>query len=303
MMCFRIGVCQVDFSKTTVGPIHKFGRVTVFEKIRPMRWNGKTIQWRGRFCASIGSDGILLVDNGFEPIADTMIHAIKKLNQGPIRFLINTHWHQDHTGANHILGKGATIISHEWTRREMMVEKKYPDGTVIPAAPKEALPNITFQNSMSVYFNGEEVNLIPLPEGHTEGDIVVFFTKSKVICMGDAFNGHFFPNIYGDVEAYAKNFERLIQMLPEDVKVVSGHREMATLEDLKEYHRMLIETTEIVQKRMEDGRSLAEIKAEGLPSEWDSWSDPNAFNALTTKQWIEAVSQSLYKNKMSWRFP
>ena len=287
--------CQNDFSKTKIETSHIAGHVYLLKKSRPLVYKGRSIVWHGNICASAGPDGILLVDNGFEQVAEKITDNLQRIRKSEIKFIINTHWHQDHTGANHILGRGAPIIAHERTRREMMVEKRYSDEYVIPASPGEALPNITFKDSLSIHFNDEKIKLIHFPHGHTDGDIVVFFPKSRVICMGDAFNGHYFPNICGDIEAYAQNMEKLICMLPEDVKVVSGHRETATLNDLKEYHRMLIETTEIVQKRMEAGKSLAEIKAEEIVSKWESWSDPNMFNALTTDQWIEAVCRSLLK--------
>lgn len=286
---------QVDFSKTKIETSLLAGNVYLLKKSRPMLYKGRSIEWLGNIYASVGPDGILLVDNGLQEVAGKISDALQKIRESKIKLIINTHWHQDHAGANHILGREVPIIAHEHTRREMMVEKRYSDQVVIPASPREALPNMSFKDSLSIHFNDEEIKLIHFPHGHTEGDIIVFFTKSKVICMGDAFNGHFFPNTYGDVETYARNIERLIRMLSEDVKVVSGHRETATLGDLKEYHRMLIETTEIVRKKMEAGKSLAEIKAEGITGEWESWSDPNAFNALTAEQWIEKVYRCLFK--------
>ena len=284
---------QTDFSKTVIKSEHIAGNVYVLKKTRPLNYRGNLIDWYGNMCISVGTDGILLVDNGFEQIAEKITASIKDIHDSEIQFIINTHWHQDHTGANHALGSRVPIIAHENTRVEMMTEKKYAGGYTIPAAPEQALPTVTFTDAASIHFNGEEIKLIHFPHGHTDGDIVVYFTGSKVLYMGDTFNGHYFPRVTGDVEIYAENYKNLIDLLPEDVEVISGHRPAATYDDLKAYYRMLIENTDYVRKQISAGKGLDEIKAEGLPEEWHSWSDENVINALTTEQWIETLYQSL----------
>ena len=284
---------QTDFSKTVIETKHIAGTVYVLKKTRPLNYRGNLIEWYGNMCASVGPDGILLVDNGFEQIAEKITASLKEIHDGELQFIINTHWHQDHTGANHALGPRVPIIAHEKTRLEMMTEKKYPGGYNIPAAPQQALPTITFNGTVSIHFNGEKIELIYFPHGHTDGDIVVYFTGSKILHMGDTFNGHYFPRITGDVEIYAENYKKLIDRLPKDIKVISGHRPMAAYDDLKTYHRMLTVTMNYVRKQMSDGTGLDEIKAQGLPEEWHSWSDANVVNALTTDQWIEILYQSL----------
>ena len=298
LMGFGVGISQVDFSKTTVERIDGFGNVTVFEKVRPMTVNGRTIHWRGRFAASIGPDGILLVDNGFEQIADTMMDAMRRLSRAPIRLIINTHWHQDHAGANHVMGRGVPIIAHEYTRRQMMDEKRYHNGYTIPAAPVNAWPNITFTDSLFIYFNGEEIQLYHFSDGHTMGDIIVYFTKSKMLCMGDTYNGHFFPRIAGNIIKYIDNYKKLIQRIPPDVKVVSGHRPIGMATDLKEYLRMLVETSSFIKQHMIAGKTLNDIKALGLPGAWESWNRIDVFNALASEAWIEIVYDSLSKYGM-----
>ena len=293
-------MAQIDFSKTQIESKHISGSVYLFTKSRSLTYQGREIEWAGNFCASVGPDGILVVDNGFEEVADKIRESLHRIQDSGIRMLVNTHWHQDHTGANGVLASEIPIIAHEKTRQEMMTEKKYPSGYIIPATPAEALPNVTFEDSLSLYFNGEEIKLIHFPNGHTAGDVVVFFTKSKVIFMGDTFNGRLFPSVSGDVETYASQYERLLRILPRDVNVVSGHRALATYDDLRAYHRMLVETVRIVRQRMEVAKCLEEIQAEGLPKEWEAWSNLGTFNALTTEQWIDNIYRSLsnkFQNK------
>jgi cyclase len=284
---------QTDNPATRIEVSHISGNVYMLTKSRPITYRGQSIQWRGNVYASVGPDGILLVDNGLEHLADSIQASLRSIGHGAIRTIVNTHWHQDHTGANRVLGAGIPIIAHENTRKEMMNGESYPNGYTISAAPMEALPNITFTDSLSLHFNGEEITLQYFPHGHTEGDIVVYFTGSNVLYMGDTYNGHFFPRIVGDVQAYAENYRRLIHRLPQDVRILSGHRPPASLEDMKVFQSMLSETISVVQKQMEAGQTLDAIKGHGLPEAWRSWGRGNVINALTAEEWIEVVYHSL----------
>jgi glyoxylase-like metal-dependent hydrolase (beta-lactamase superfamily II) len=288
-----VAQARADLSNTKVAFSHIQGNVYLITKSRPIVYQGTPMNWIGNLCASIGSDGILLVDNCLPEAADTLLSVIREISDQPIRYIINTHWHTDHTGSNHLLGNGACILAHTDTRDEMSVEKRYSEDFVIPAAPQEALPSITFQDTVSVYFNGEDIRLIPFPNGHTPGDVVVYFTVSKVIYMGDTYNGCHFPRVAGDVKALAAQFRELLRMLPRDVAVVSGHRALATYDDLMRYHRMLSETVGIIRQQAEEGKLLEEIKNTGLPEEWQSWGRLDTFNQLSVEQWIENVYHSL----------
>jgi glyoxylase-like metal-dependent hydrolase (beta-lactamase superfamily II) len=166
-------------------------------------------------------------------------------------------------------------------------------GEVIKPSPKQALPVLTFDNSMSVHFNGEEIKLMHFPNGHTDGDTVVFFTKSNVVHMGDDFFAGRFPFVDidggGNVISLTRNVDEIIKKLPSDVKIIPGHGPLSSLDDLKQYHRMLIETTEIIRTQKASGKSLDEIKKQGLPDQWNTWGS----GYIKTDRWIELVFRSL----------
>ncbi|MFY9554216.1 MAG: MBL fold metallo-hydrolase [Blastocatellia bacterium] len=248
----------------------------------------------GNIGVSVGADGILIVDDQFAPLADKIRAALKNLGEGKLRYVLNTHWHGDHTGSNAQFGTEASIIAHDNVRKRLSGELKPASGAAA-AAPKEALPVITFDQALSVHFNGEEIRAIHYPRGHTDGDSVIFFTSSNVVHMGDDFFNGMFPfidlNSGGDVAGYERNVATAITKIPAGAKIIPGHGPLATIDDLKAFHAMLVETIGIVQQRMKAGKTLEQIQAEGLPEKWKSWG--NGF--INTKTWINIIHQSLSK--------
>ncbi|MFQ5694889.1 MAG: MBL fold metallo-hydrolase [Terriglobia bacterium] len=246
----------------------------------------------GNIGVSVGEDGILIVDDQFAPLADKIRAALTDVGGGELQFILNTHWHGDHTGGNAEFGPEAPIIAHTNVRKRLMTEQHIL-GRTQAAAPKEAWPVITFDQSVSVHFNGEEIKAIHFPRGHTDGDTVVFFTGSNVVHMGDDFFSGWFPFVDidsgGDVEGLTKNIADVIEKLPADVAIIPGHGPVSTLDDLKAYHRMLVETTEVVRGKMRAGKSLEEIQAEGLGEEWASWS----WQFIDADRWIQIIHRSL----------
>ncbi len=222
---------------------------------------------------------------------------MKTLGEGKLKFVLNTHWHGDHTGGNVVFGPEAPIIAHDNVRKRLSTEQRIEIfKSTTPASPKEALPVITFGQSLSVHFNGEEIRVIHFPQGHTDGDSVIFFTGSNVVHMGDDFFAARFPFVDlgsgGTVEGLAKNIGEILGKLPAGVKLIPGHGPISTADDLKLYHRMIVETTDIVRKKMAAGKTLAQIKMEGLPEEWKSWGT----GFIKTDVWIETIHRSLAKN-------
>jgi len=274
---------QQDYSDVEIKTTHVAGKVYMLE--------GRG----GNIGVSVGNDGILMVDDQFAPLADKIRAALKQLGEGKLEFVLNTHWHGDHTGGNPQFGPEAPIIAHTNVRQRLATEQKLFDRVVEPL-PKEGLPVITFDESVSVHFNGEEIRVIHFPHGHTDGDSVVFFTGSNVVHLGDdLFNGMFpFVDLDhgGDVEGMARNVAAVIARLPADVKVIPGHGPLASLEDLKTFHRMLVDTTDAVRRQMSDGKALAEIKAQGVPAEWQDWGK----GFISTDRWIETIHRSLSKS-------
>lgn len=246
----------------------------------------------GNIGASVGPDGMLIVDDQFAPLTDKIRATLKTLGNGPLKFVLNTHYHGDHTGGNAKFGTEATIIAQENVRKRLATEQKVL-GETVPASPKEALPIITYSQSISLYFNGEEIRVTHFPRGHTDGDSVIFFTGSNVVHMGDQFFVGKFPFIDldggGNVLGLTKNVGEILNQLPAGVKIIPGHGPLATVDDLKLYHRMLTETTEIVRQKKAAGKTLDQIKAEGLPAEWKDWGT----GFIKTDHWITFIYRSL----------
>lgn len=284
--CATLATAQQDFSKVEVKAQKVAGNVHM------LQGSG------GNIGVSVGTDGILIVDDQFAPLADKIKAALKTLGEGKLKFVLNTHWHGDHTGGNAVFGPEAPIIAHDNVRKRLATEQKSEFfKRTTPASPKEALPVITFGQSLSVHFNGEEIRVIHFPQGHTDGDSVIFFTTSNVVHMGDDFFAGRFPFVDlesgGTVEGLMKNIGDIIGKLPADVKIIPGHGPISTLDDLKAYHRMLVETTDIVRKKMAAGKGLADIKTEGLPDEWKAWGT----GFIKTDLWIETIHRSLSKKQ------
>jgi len=274
---------QLDFSKVEIKTEKAAGSVHVL------------FGAGGNIGVSAGPDGVLIVDDQFAPLADKIRAALKPLSPGQLRFVLNTHFHFDHTHANPVFGREALIVAHANVRRRLSVETTVL-GEKYPALPKEGLPVVTYDTTLSVHFNGEEVRVIHFPAGHTDGDSVVFFTGSNVIHMGDDFFAARFPFVDidngGSVEGLARNVGEVIAKAPAGVKIIPGHGPLSTVEDLRAYHSMLVETTEIVRTRQRAGRTLEQAKAEGLPDKWKAWGS----GFVNTQQWIETVYRSLQKN-------
>lgn len=247
----------------------------------------------GNIGVSVGADGILIVDDQYAPLADKIKSALNKLGEGKLKFIFNTHWHGDHTGSNAAFARETTIIAHDNVRKRMSTEQRNElFKRTTPASPSEALPVVTFGHSLTVHFNGEEIRVIHFPRGHTDGDAIIFFTASNVVHMGDDFFNGSFPFIDldsgGDVDGYVKAVGEVIGRVPADVKIIPGHGPLANVEDLRRFHRMLLQTTAIVRRKVRTRKTLEQIKKEGLPEEWKSW----GAGFIKTDTWIEILYRS-----------
>ena len=246
----------------------------------------------GNIGVSAGEDGVLMIDDKFAALADEIKAALKGLSKKPLAFVVNTHWHGDHTGANEIFGKDAHIISHDNVRKRLAVTSHVLGRAVKPKA-KVGLPVITFDDSLSVHFNGEEVRVVHFPNSHTDGDSVLFFPKSNVVHTGDLLFSGMFPFVDlkngGDVEGLTKNVAKLISQIPKGAKIIPGHGPLSGIKELKDYHSMLVETTRLVREQMKAGKTLAQIQAAGLPEKYSGWS----WRFISPERWIQTVFESL----------
>lgn len=260
----------------------EIGTVQVTEKIHMLTGPG------GNIGVSVGEDGTLLVDDKYAPLTDRVRAALERLGPGNVKFVLNTHCHGDHTGGNEVFGRAAPIIAHANVRRRLATA----GGCGEEAAPEGALPVITFGDSLSVHFNGEELRVIHLHHAHTDGDAVIFFTGSNAVHTGDLFFNGRFPYVDlgagGTVRGMIRGVEKVISQVPEDAAVIPGHGPLAGVEDLRRYLEMLRETEEIVRDRRERGMGLEEAKAAGLPAEWEEWS----WGFISTSRWIETIYRS-----------
>lgn len=247
----------------------------------------------GNIGVSVGKDGILMIDDQFINLADKIKAALKELGSEKPRFLFNTHWHGDHTGGNPAFGADSIIVAQTNVRTRLSTTVKLGERE-FKALPPVGLPMITYDKSLSIHFNGEEVRAVHYPSGHTDGDTVLFFTTSNVVHLGDNFFAGRFPfvdlNSGGSVEGLANNLAELIKTIPSDAKLIPGHGAVSTVADLKTYHQTIVETTAIVREKMKT-KSLADIKKEGLPEKYKEWGS----GFIKTDAWIETIYNSYSK--------
>jgi len=248
----------------------------------------------GNVVVSNGPDGMLIIDDKLPNMTEKLTEALAAIGDtSSLKFVLNTHWHFDHTGGNAELGKSATIVAHTNVRKRLSTHQRIDAFQMdLPPSPASALPVITYDDAVSIHFNGEELRLIHMPNSHTDTDTVIYFTGSNVLHTGDLFFNGIFPFIDlqngGDVESLTANVERLMLLFPPDVTIVPGHGALATMSDLQTYLRMLKETTGIVQAHIDAGKSLEEIQAAGLPGEWEGWAW-----RLDVPTWIGILHTSL----------
>ncbi len=239
----------------------------------------------GNIAVSVGPDGILIVDDQWAELTEAITDALSALDGGALRFIINTHHHDDHSDGNANLTRGsdALVVAHERARERLL------------AKDSAHWPTITFNETLSVHFNGEEVRALAIPGGHTDNDIVVFFTESNVVHMGDLFNSgtSSFPTADlqsgGNALAMLANLDALLPMIPDDAAVIPGHGPLADKPELYRVRKMLDDTINLVRAGKTAGRSLDQIVAAGLGREYESW----GYGYMSADGWIEMIYRSL----------
>lgn len=271
---------------------HFAERQEVTVKTAKVAGNVYILQGRGgNIGALVGPEGILIVDDDYKAVSEKLRDALKELGSASPRFIFNTHWHGDHTEGNQFFGKESIIVAHRNVRMRL-AQVNTVFGNKTQPYPDFALPMITYTESMSIHFAGEEVKAVYYPNGHTDGDTVVFFTKSNVVHFGDNFFAGRFPFVDlengGSVQGLIRNIAALIRDVPADAKLIPGHGGIATIDDLKAYHQMLVESSAVVTDQMKQKKSLDEIKKAGLP---DKFKEAGS-GFIKTDFWIETVYKS-----------
>jgi glyoxylase-like metal-dependent hydrolase (beta-lactamase superfamily II) len=266
---FALAAAQYqDFSKVQIKVTKVAGNVYMLEGAG------------GNIGASVGEDGIVVVDDQFAPLADKIQAALKGITDKPVRFIINTHYHGDHTGGNAYFQKQAPIIAHDNVRKRLEAGGAAGNGGSMhfenKPQPKEALPIITFDHDVTVHLNGEDIRALHFPAGHTDGDSIIFFPKSNVVHMGDDFVTYGFPFIDveagGSINGLIDAVEKVIAQLPADVKVIPGHGQVSSLEEMQAYLMTLKATRDVVANALKEGKTLDQMKQAKILDPWKKYS-------------------------------
>ena len=224
----------------------------------------------------IGKEGTLMIDNQFAPLSNKINGAIKTLSPNDIRFLINTHVHGDHSGGNENFTKmGATIVAHDMVRERMSKERANPsDNAVIPPRPAEAWPVITFADKLNVYLNQEEIALLHVSPGHTDGDVVIHFKKANVYHMGDMFVTYGYPYIDygsgGSINGFISSLDSFLSMMDDNTKVIPGHGELCTKADVIKFRDRVAEIRNEVAAALKKGKKPADVTGLPIASKYDA---------------------------------
>lgn len=266
--------------------------------VRPLLGPLYLLQGRGgNVVASVGGDGVLLVDDDYAEYSGAYQQALDALagSGTTARFVLNTHWHSDHSGGNPYWGgRGAVIVAHHNVRQRMgeRQEVRALDMVVEPS-PREALPVVTYGNAMALHVNGTDIELQHYPGGHTDGDSVVFFVQQNAVHTGDLFFKDRFPFVDvstgGNAVTYMHNVRLLLDRIDDDTLVIPGHGPASKKVDLKRFHLMLERTIGIVRGALDQGRSVEQVIEQGLGREWQSWGR----GFIDEANWIRIVAASL----------
>ena len=242
----------------------------------------------GNVVASLGDDGVLLVDDDYAPYQPAYAEAIHELGGDGARFVVNTHWHTDHSESNAAWAEtGSVIVAHENVRQRLSTRQEMKSrNRVVEASPPAAWPLVTYADAVAIHVNGETVEVQHFPRGHTDGDSMVFFVEPNVVHTGDHFFKDRFPFVDmdsgGTVGGFIENIAALLERVDADTVIVPGHGGLATRGDLERYYRMMVETRAEVVAMQGQGLELEAIKDRGLDPKWESWGS----GFITEEYWI-----------------
>lgn len=257
---FNTAFAQTDYSQVQIVPHQVRGSVYYLEGAG------------GNIGLSVGDDGVVMIDDQFAPLTDKILAAIRNINDGEIRFLINTHMHGDHTGGNENLGKqGVVILARDKVRVRML-----------PNSPEVALPILTFTDDISIHLNGEELMIMPVPSAHTDGDSFIYFMNSDVLHMGDVFRTTGYPYIDvgngGTLQGTLEALAIAIGMAGPDTIIIPGHGTPSTRADVMEFRDMILDVMDTVRPMVERGMTYEQVVAASPTAKYDAkWGNPERF--------------------------
>lgn len=236
----------------------------------------------GNIGVSAGDQGILIIDDQFAPLAEKIAAAIGDISKSKMKYVVNTHYHGDHTGSNAYFSevKGSTIFAHDNVRKRLAENEQHSHAE---------LPVVTYQQGITFHFNGDTIKVMHLPAGHTDSDSVIWFENANVLHPGDLFFQGRFPYIDleggGTVDGYIKNVTKLISMLKDDTKIIPGHGNLANKADYQQALAMIIDTAAMVKKLKNQDVSVEAIVKQGLGEKYQAW----AWNFITEEKWIKTL--------------
>ena len=255
----------------------------------------------GNIGVTAGKDGIFLIDDQFEPLLPKIRTAVKTLGDGPIRFVVNTHFHGDHTGSNAKLGEaGAVILAQENVRKRLGTERIHPQTKErTPPKPPSALPLVTYATAINLYLNGDELEVIHVARAHTDGDSIIRFRKANVVHMGDLlFNGEYpFIDVDagGSIDGYIAGVDQVLAKIDDRTRLIPGHGPLATKADLRTFREVLAGIRDRVKTLIAQGKTLEQILAAKPSAQWDAtWGKgfmgPDVFVSTVHRSLIESKS-------------
>ncbi|HKQ63264.1 MAG TPA: MBL fold metallo-hydrolase [Candidatus Polarisedimenticolaceae bacterium] len=285
LACSVAGAQDQDFSKVQLKPTKVAGGVYMLEGAG------------GNIGVSVGDDGIAIVDDQFAPLVDKIRAALKGIADKPVRFVINTHCHEDHTGGNAPMSTTSAIIAQENVRRRLQAGGGAGNRGSLhfdsKPAVKAALPILTFEHDVTLHMNGEDIRVEHFGRAHTDGDSVVFFPTSNVVHMGDIFVTYGFPFIDleggGSVDGMIAAIQEILPKLPADVKIIPGHGGVSTPPDMKRFLGMLEATRAVVAEGIDQGKTLEQLQQEKVLERWNEWSG----QFVSTDKFIETLYNDL----------
>ncbi len=249
----------------------------------------------GNIGVSIGDDGVFMIDDQFAPLSAKILAAVRKLSDLPIKFLVNTHWHGDHTGGNvNFQKEGATILAHDNVRKRLKETPKR-DQTM---RSKEAFPVVTFNDKMSVYMNGEQVAVFHVENAHTDGDALLYFAKSNVLHTGDTYFKGRYPyidlNSGGGIEGYINAVKAGLLVIDDETKIIPGHGSIATKADYETFLKMLQEIKDTIQTQITNKKTEEEVAImEAITKKYDDLGYGSGF--INSERFRRTLYKSLKK--------